>query len=68
MSTAQLPAVDIDGVIMVGGPTRLPIVRNAVRHFFQREPNVNIDPDLVVAMERRFKRMLYLIVRPRRFY
>ena len=50
MSTAQLTAGDIDGVIMVGGPTRLPIVRNAVRHFFQREPNVNIDPDLVVAM------------------
>ena len=50
MSTAQLTAADIDGVIMVGGPTRLPIVRNAVRHFFQREPNVNIDPDLVVAM------------------
>ena len=50
MSTAKLTTADIDGVIMVGGPTRLPIVRNAVRHYFQREPNVNIDPDLVVAM------------------
>jgi molecular chaperone DnaK len=41
---------DVDGVILVGGPTRLPIIRNSVRHYFQREPNVDVDPDLVVAL------------------
>ena len=50
MATAKLDVSDIDGVILVGGPTRLPIVRNAVSQYFQREPNINIDPDLVVAM------------------
>ena len=50
MATAKLEISDIDGVILVGGPTRLPIVRNAVSQYFQREPNINIDPDLVVAM------------------
>src|SRR5690606_18827441 len=27
-----------------------PIIRNSVRHYFQREPNVDVDPDLVVAL------------------
>jgi molecular chaperone DnaK len=50
MQSARLTAADIDGVILVGGPTRLPIIRNSVRHYFQREPNVDVDPDLVVAL------------------
>jgi molecular chaperone DnaK len=50
MQSARLTASDIDGVILVGGPTRLPIIRNSVRHYFQREPNVDVDPDLVVAL------------------
>ena len=50
MQEAKVTSNDIDGVILVGGPTRLPIIRNSVRHYFQREPNVNVDPDLVVAM------------------
>ena len=29
---------DLDAVILVGGPTRLPIIRNSVRHYFQQEP------------------------------
>lgn len=50
MQSARLTAADIDGVILVGGPTRLPIIRNSVRHYFQREPNIDVDPDLVVAL------------------
>jgi molecular chaperone DnaK len=50
MQGAGLSAQDIDGVILVGGPTRLPIIRNSVRHYFQREPNVEVDPDLVVSL------------------
>jgi molecular chaperone DnaK len=41
---------ELDGVILVGGPTRLPSIREAVRHYFQRDPEVGINPDEVVAM------------------
>lgn len=50
LQSARLTAGDIDGVILVGGPTRLPVIRNSVRHYFQREPNAEIDPDVVVSL------------------
>ena len=50
LQSARMTPAEVDGVILVGGPTRLPIIRNAVRHYFQREPNVDVDPDLVVAL------------------
>jgi molecular chaperone DnaK len=50
LQQADLTARDLDGVIMVGGPTRLPIIRQAVRDYFQMEPKANVDPDEVVAM------------------
>ena len=37
-------------MILVGGPTRLPIIRNSVQHYFQKDPMAGIDPDEVVAM------------------
>ncbi|HYD40877.1 MAG TPA: Hsp70 family protein [Anaeromyxobacter sp.] len=49
LQSARLTAGDVDAVILVGGPTRLPIIRNSVRHYFQREPMTGIDPDEVVA-------------------
>jgi molecular chaperone DnaK len=50
LQSARLTASDIDAVILVGGPTRLPIIRNSVRHYFQRAPMTGIDPDEVVAL------------------
>jgi len=50
LQSARITAGEIDGVILVGGPTRLPVIRNSVRHYFQREPNTSINPDLVVCM------------------
>jgi molecular chaperone DnaK len=50
LQSARLTAGDVDAVILVGGPTRLPIVRNSVRHYFQKEPMAGIDPDQVVAL------------------
>jgi molecular chaperone DnaK len=50
LQSARITANEIDGVILVGGPSRLPIIRNSVRHYFQREPNIDVDPDLVVAL------------------
>jgi molecular chaperone HscA len=47
---AQLIVDDITGVVLVGGSTRMPVAREAVRAFFDREPLVDIDPDQVVAI------------------
>jgi molecular chaperone HscA len=41
---------EIDGVVLVGGSTRMPLVRRAVAEFFGRPPLVNLDPDQVVAL------------------
>ncbi|HEX5785084.1 MAG TPA: Fe-S protein assembly chaperone HscA, partial [Burkholderiaceae bacterium] len=47
---AGLERDDITGVVLVGGSTRMPIARDAVRDFFGREPLADIDPDQVVAI------------------
>ena len=47
---AKLSTADITGVVLVGGSTRMPIARDAVREFFGRDPLVDIDPDQVVAI------------------
>jgi molecular chaperone HscA len=47
---AGLPVDDVDGVVLVGGATRMPHVRKAVSEFFQTLPLANIDPDKVVAL------------------
>ncbi len=47
---AGLSIDDVDGVVLVGGATRMPHVRKAVGDFFQTVPLANIDPDKVVAL------------------
>ncbi|WP_151445895.1 Fe-S protein assembly chaperone HscA [Lacisediminimonas profundi] len=47
---AGLTADDIDGVVLVGGATRMPQLRRAVAEFFGKTPLANIDPDKVVAL------------------
>jgi molecular chaperone HscA len=47
---AGLAVDDVDGVVLVGGATRMPDVRKAVGDFFQTIPLANIDPDKVVAL------------------
>ena len=47
---AQLCIDDIDGVVMVGGATRMPQIRLAVADFFKQAPLTNLDPDKVVAL------------------
>ena len=46
---ARLTAAQIDGVILVGGSTRVPAVRRYVATLFDQQPLGDIDPDLVVA-------------------
>jgi molecular chaperone DnaK len=50
MQQSDLTVRDLDGIILVGGPTRLPIVREAVAQYFQQEPRTDVDPDEVVSM------------------
>jgi molecular chaperone DnaK len=50
LQQADLTVRDLDGVILVGGPTRLPIIRQSVTDYFQRDPRADVDPDEVVAM------------------
>jgi molecular chaperone HscA len=45
---AQLQGVD--NVVLVGGSTRVPLVREAVGELFKRQPLIDIDPDQVVAL------------------
>ncbi len=47
---AGLQIDQIDGVVLVGGATRMPQVRKAVGTFFQTTPLSNLDPDKVVAL------------------
>ncbi len=50
LADAGLKASDINEVVMVGGMTRMPKVRDAVKSFFGKEPHVGVNPDEVVAM------------------
>ena len=47
---AGLSVSDVNGVVMVGGATRMPQVQRAVGEFFKQEPLNNLDPDKVVAL------------------
>ncbi len=47
---AGLSIEEIKGVVMVGGATRMPQIRQAVADFFKQEPLTNLDPDKVVAL------------------
>ncbi|HEY8084315.1 MAG TPA: Fe-S protein assembly chaperone HscA [Methylophilaceae bacterium] len=47
---AKLAPDEIQGVVMVGGATRMPHIKQAVAEFFGRAPLTNLDPDKVVAL------------------
>jgi molecular chaperone DnaK len=50
MNEAGVKASEIDEVILVGGMTRMPRVRQFVKDLFGKEPNTSVNPDEVVAM------------------
>ena len=47
---AKLAAAEVQGVVMVGGSTRMPQVQRAVADFFGKAPLTNLNPDEVVAL------------------
>jgi molecular chaperone DnaK len=50
LTDANLKPEDLDAVILVGGSTRIPSVRSAVKEFFGREPDLSQHPDEAVAL------------------
>ncbi len=50
LSDAGLKPEQLDEVILVGGSTRMPLVRDYVRELFQREPNTSQNPDEAIAL------------------
>ncbi|MEY2530286.1 MAG: molecular chaperone DnaK [Verrucomicrobiota bacterium] len=50
LADAKLKPADLDEVILVGGVTRMPLVRKFVRELFGREPNISQNPDEAVAI------------------
>ncbi|MBL4692581.1 MAG: Fe-S protein assembly chaperone HscA [Magnetovibrio sp.] len=50
LTEAGFDADDIKGVVLVGGSTRVPLVRKSVADYFGSEPLADIDPDQVVAV------------------
>ena len=50
LADAKLTPADLDEIILVGGVTRMPLVRRVVREIFGREPNTSQNPDEAVAI------------------
>ncbi len=50
LKDAGLNPMQIDEVVLVGGSTRIPMVKDLVRSLIDREPNQNVNPDEVVAV------------------
>jgi molecular chaperone DnaK len=50
LADAGLKASEVDEVVLVGGMTRMPRVREVVKEFFGKEPHTGVNPDEVVAM------------------
>jgi molecular chaperone HscA len=47
---AKVAPAEIKGVVLVGGATRMPVIRRAVQTYFGQPPLTNLDPDQVVAL------------------
>ena len=50
LSDAGLTPDEVDEVVLVGGSTRMPLIRRMVEELFQKPPHADLDPDEVVAL------------------
>uniref|UniRef100_A0A8C8DTC5 Heat shock 70 kDa protein 13 n=1 Tax=Oryzias sinensis TaxID=183150 RepID=A0A8C8DTC5_9TELE len=49
LAEGHLGKEDVDEIVLVGGSTRIPRIREIIRQFFGKEPNTSVDPDLAVV-------------------
>jgi Fe-S protein assembly chaperone HscA len=73
LADAHLKPTEMDEVVLVGGTTRMPLIRRNVQEYFDRKPHTELNPDEVVAlgaaaqaniMDQGVKNMLLLDVTP----
>jgi molecular chaperone HscA len=50
MVDAGITPQDIEGVVLVGGATRMPLIRERIAYLFGKYPLINLNPDEIVAM------------------
>ncbi|XP_036602820.1 heat shock 70 kDa protein 13 [Trichosurus vulpecula] len=50
LKEGNLQKTEIDEVVLVGGSTRIPRIRQLIQEFFGKSPNTSVDPDLAVVM------------------
>lgn len=50
LKDAKIKAEDIDQIVLVGGQTRMPKIKEKVKEFFNKEPHKGVNPDEVVAV------------------
>jgi molecular chaperone HscA len=50
LKDAKLTTLDIDTIILVGGSTRIPIIKEKLEHFFGKKPDDTVNPDEAVAL------------------
>ena len=55
LQDAKAKPSDVNGIVLVGGSTRMPCIRNAVREAFGKAPLTDIDPDEVVSVGAAFQ-------------
>ncbi len=55
LADAKITFEELDEVVLVGGSTRIPAVKNLVQDLLQKEPNATVNPDEVVAMGAAFQ-------------
>uniref|UniRef100_T1J6P4 Heat shock 70 kDa protein 13 n=1 Tax=Strigamia maritima TaxID=126957 RepID=T1J6P4_STRMM len=49
LKAVEMSPVEVDEIVLVGGSTRIPLVRTIIEGYFGKKPNVGIDPELAVA-------------------
>ncbi|XP_012586115.1 PREDICTED: heat shock 70 kDa protein 13 [Condylura cristata] len=49
LKEGHLEKTEIDEVVLVGGSTRIPRIRQVIQEFFGKDPNTSVDPDLAVV-------------------
>lgn len=50
LKSCNMEINEIDDIILVGGSTRMPKIRENIKNYFKKEPNISVNPDEIVSM------------------